>query len=122
MNVHDGIIEKLESFIENNGHLCSPFLESEKDDIRNEVLAEVARMETRIAELESVLKGAGTLIESAMTGERCPNCDNSGCYAEPGRDGDPEPQQCEFCYTVPWSRFNVERLRKRIRLLLEVRT
>lgn len=69
MNVQDGIIEKLESFIENNGHLCSPFLESEKDDIRNEVLAEVARMETRLAELEA----ENEALQNKM-------CQTKGCH------------------------------------------
>ena len=42
--VTDSIIKKLEVYIENNGTVA-PFLQSEKDDIRLEVLDEVGKLE-----------------------------------------------------------------------------
>jgi hypothetical protein len=39
----------------------------------------------------------------------CPMCDNTGCYATQGTDGEPEPNQCEWCYTIPYSKFNRNR-------------
>lgn len=44
-------------------------------------------------------------IDSA---QRCPNCPDQGWYAEADpRSGDPVQVQCEFCYTLPDSMFNV---------------
>lgn len=37
---------------------------------------------------------------------KCPICDDTGCWASRNEDGDPEPNQCEHCYTVPNSIFN----------------
>jgi hypothetical protein len=37
----------------------------------------------------------------------CPYCDDVGYTVEPDRHGEPEQMQCEFCYTVPNSVFNV---------------
>lgn len=37
----------------------------------------------------------------------CPNCNNVGYYAD-GPTDDPEQTQCEFCYTVPNSLFNLK--------------
>lgn len=42
--------------------------------------------------------------------EDCPNCDNSGTIAHYRDNGECEPLQCEFCYTVKNSKFNVEAL------------
>lgn len=53
MNAEDKLIENLEHFVKNNGDLCVPFLESEKDAIKNEVLGEVTR---RITALENQIK------------------------------------------------------------------
>ena len=44
--------------------------------------------------------------------EDCPNipngCNNDGCIPNQISEDEWEPQQCEFCYTVPWSRFNID--------------
>lgn len=39
--------------------------------------------------------------------EDCPYCNNVGWYTTM-RSGFPDQEQCEFCYTVPTSRFNHE--------------
>jgi len=39
----------------------------------------------------------------------CPKCDNRGWFIVTGRDGEPEQVQCEWCDTIPNSRFNYER-------------
>lgn len=41
---------------------------------------------------------------------KCPNCDDVGWYVVPGRDGEPEQEQCEFCETVPNSIFNISKI------------
>lgn len=75
-----------------------------------------------------------------IEGADCPNCDNSGCVVvmvtgstagccgNALSDGsccgnavevpceEQEQQQCEWCYTVPWSRFNVRALITAIRV------
>jgi hypothetical protein len=45
-------------------------------------------------------KGSGTLEI-----ENCPNCDNVGWYMVPDSEGQPTMEQCQWCYTVPNSRF-----------------
>ena len=37
----------------------------------------------------------------------CPNCENVGWYARQVSDDEYEQEQCEFCYTVEDSVFNV---------------
>lgn len=39
-----------------------------------------------------------------------PDCNNKGWYCVTGFCGEPYQEQCEFCYTVPNSRFNVNEL------------
>lgn len=39
-------------------------------------------------------------------GIQCQSCDNQGWYWV-GDPYDPEPEQCEFCYCEPNSKFNV---------------
>jgi hypothetical protein len=39
--------------------------------------------------------------------ENCSNCANIGLSVVHGNDGEPEQEQCEFCYTNPKSIFNV---------------
>ena len=43
--------------------------------------------------------------------EDCPNmpngCSNDGCIPHQVGEGEWEAEQCEFCYEVPWSRFNI---------------
>lgn len=41
---------------------------------------------------------------------KCPNCDDVGWYVVPGRDGEPEQEQCEFCEMVPNSIFNISKI------------
>lgn len=39
----------------------------------------------------------------------CPDCPNQGWYTVGNIDtGDAEQEQCQFCYTIPNSRFNIE--------------
>lgn len=41
----------------------------------------------------------------------CPNCQNQGWYVVANRNtGEPEQQQCEWCYTVKNSRFNIDQI------------
>lgn len=40
--------------------------------------------------------------------EDCPYCPNQGWYFD-GDPEDPEQTQCEWCWTTPNSKFNVER-------------
>ena len=46
--------------------------------------------------------------------EDCPNipngCNNDGCVPYQINEEEWEAQQCEFCYEVPWSRFNIDRI------------
>ena len=42
--------------------------------------------------------------------EDCPNCNNDGCIPHQVGEDEWEAQQCEFCYEVPWSRFNINRI------------
>ena len=46
--------------------------------------------------------------------EDCPNipngCNNDGCVPYQINEDEWEAQQCEFCYGVPWSRFNIDRI------------
>jgi hypothetical protein len=38
----------------------------------------------------------------------CPNCPNQGWYADyDSHTGQEAPIQCEFCYTEPYSKFNL---------------
>lgn len=37
----------------------------------------------------------------------CLNCDNSGVIAVQVKHDEWEPEQCEFCYSEPHSKFNV---------------
>jgi len=39
--------------------------------------------------------------------KNCHSCNNVGWYAVHGPGGEPEQEQCEFCYTVENSIFNV---------------
>lgn len=43
----------------------------------------------------------------SIKGQHCPNCPDQGWYAIQNRNGDPEQEQCEFCYTVEDSVFNI---------------
>jgi len=36
----------------------------------------------------------------------CPNCPDQGWYAVEGENGEPEQEQCRFCYVVENSYFN----------------
>lgn len=46
--------------------------------------------------------------------EDCPNipngCNNNGCIPHQINEDEWEAQQCEFCYKVPWSRFNIDKI------------
>lgn len=39
--------------------------------------------------------------------ESCP-CGDDGFWVEPDSEGNAQQVQCEFCYTVPWSVFNLK--------------
>ena len=36
----------------------------------------------------------------------CPYCENIGWYMVPDSNGEPTPEQCRWCYTMPNSKFN----------------
>jgi hypothetical protein len=56
-------------------------------------------------EREDIISELHKMFNSA---EHCFICgDDSGCYATVDMDGDPEPNQCEFCYVNPISKFNL---------------
>ena len=38
----------------------------------------------------------------------CPNCNNTGIIPVGSNEDGWEPSQCEFCYTVPYSKFNAQ--------------
>lgn len=46
--------------------------------------------------------------------EDCPNmpngCNNDGCIPHQVSENEWQAQQCQFCYEVPWSRFNINRI------------
>lgn len=48
--------------------------------------------------------------------EDCPNmihgCRNDGCIPYQLSEGEWAAQQCEFCYTIPWSRFNIDSIKE----------
>ncbi len=56
--------------------------------------------------MKELVKGIEEIIRTA---EDCPvgGCNNSGCYPVADYDDDPIPEQCEFCYTNPKSKFNL---------------
>ena len=37
----------------------------------------------------------------------CPNCDNVGWFMAPDSNGEPTPEQCQWCYVTPNSKFNL---------------
>ena len=43
---------------------------------------------------------------------KCPLCEDVGYYVVSGTCGEPEMEQCEFCYTTPNSLFNVRAMRE----------
>jgi hypothetical protein len=63
--------------------------------------------------LRSQLADATQKLEEAR---KCPHCDDEGFTVQPDRRGEPEQVQCEFCYTVPNSIFN---MRQRIDQAIE---
>ena len=49
-----------------------------------------------------------SLYSRLCNAQRCPNCPDRGWYVVANRNtGEPEQEQCEYCYTVPDSLFNV---------------
>ena len=42
--------------------------------------------------------------------EHC-HCGDVGFLVIPDSDGEPMQQQCEFCYTTPWSAFNIHAIK-----------
>ena len=47
--------------------------------------------------------------------EHC-ECGDVGFFIVPDGDGDPMQERCKFCYTVPWSFFNVMEIKKAFEL------
>lgn len=46
-------------------------------------------------------------VEKMKLGQDCPYCENDGIHVIADSEGQPEPTQCEWCYTYPNSKFNV---------------
>ena len=48
--------------------------------------------------------------------EDCPNmpngCSNDGAIPHQVGEHEWEAEQCEFCYKVPWSRFNIDKIKE----------
>jgi hypothetical protein len=42
-----------------------------------------------------------------VKGLNCPSCNNEGYYMVCDAIGNPTPEQCEWCYTTPNSKFNM---------------
>jgi len=72
------------------------------------LLAALERESTLIALLESAIP-----YVKRHQGEPCPCCD-VGYFVVADRRGEPEQEQCEFCYTVPYSEFNRQDLLKQL--------
>jgi hypothetical protein len=45
-------------------------------------------------------------MQMLVSVEHC-DCGDVGFHVVPDNFGEPEQSQCEFCYTVPWSAFNL---------------
>ena len=70
--------------------------------LKTDYVTELAnRFKAKCEEVEKVRED----LNRQHTGD-CPDCDNSGCYATQGKDGGPEPNQCQWCYESPNSKFN----------------
>ena len=59
--------------------------------------------------MEQSNSGLKELIENYPI-EACQACENVGYYAQRDRNGDPEQEQCEFCYNAKNSLFNLNQL------------
>ena len=51
-----------------------------------------------------------------IVAEDCPNmsngCTNDGCVPHQVGEHEWEVQKCQFCYEVPWSRFNIDKIKE----------
>lgn len=50
-------------------------------------------------------------VEELKDGDNCPHCNDMGYQVVTGRDGEPEQEQCEWCYTNPNSKFSRQRIK-----------
>ncbi len=56
-----------------------------------------------------MMKEKPILFNSEMVrGILCPQCDNSGEYTIGDENGFPQHEQCQFCWTVKNSLFNIK--------------
>ena len=70
-------------------------------------------LERELTALEQPAGEIAELIKQLDNAQPCNTCDNSGCYPTRDRKGEPEPTQCEFCYTSPESLFNAKQAIKK---------
>jgi len=84
----------------------------ERDFYRDKVKdlkADNERLVAEKEELQELLRSENERLTKAITDcSDCPNCPNVGYYAD-GDPNDPEQVQCEWCETVPYSKFNIAR-------------
>jgi hypothetical protein len=59
----------------------------------------------KVCDTALLLYADNTRLQAQLSGD-CPNCPNVGYYAA-GDPNDPEQVQCEWCETVPHSKFNI---------------
>lgn len=84
---------------------------------------EIEELRQRVAAIEKVVRSTDMVGDTAPQapdseaagggGEKCPNCDDVGWYAQlvhGSLHGEVEQVQCEWCYTMSNSRFNRSRL------------
>jgi len=62
---------------------------------------------TILNQVEAHLAAAKEADDKAI-GKDCPNCPNQGWYMVPDSKGDPTPEQCQWCYVVEDSKFNLD--------------
>ena len=67
---------------------------------------DVDKLESEIKFLKSKLGVMEEILNKVS--ENCPNCANEGLIIIGETPGEPEP--CEWCYTTPYSKFNIEKV------------
>jgi FtsZ-binding cell division protein ZapB len=94
--------------------------ENEELKVKNELLVkqtwslgtETEELAEQVFDLKAEneeLKAENGRLRKELSGD-CPNCENVGWYSAGDLD-DPEQVQCEWCETVPYSKFNIARLK-----------
>ena len=85
----------------------------ELNKITKELKSRIATLE-RQSEIQTSVNGQMGLHINVPI-EHC-KCGDVGFFITPDGDGDPMRERCGFCYTVPWSFFNVMEIKKAFEL------